>query len=82
MFYVYVLQSEPNGRFYIGSTKEAATRVIQHNSGRTPSTKAYRPWKLVYSETYGSLVEARRRENEIKSWKSHYRICQTFDIKP
>ena len=71
MFYTYVLLSELNNRYYIGSTKDISRRVAQHNDGKSRSTKSYRPWKLVYSESFQTLAEARQREREIKSWKSH-----------
>jgi putative endonuclease len=35
-----------------------------------PSTKAYAPWNLVYSETFSSRTEAVHRETEIKKKKS------------
>jgi putative endonuclease len=70
MYSVYILRSELNERYYIGSTKDIKTRLSRHNAGHTPSTKAYRPWKLVYSESFSNLRDARKREQEIKSWKN------------
>ena len=70
MYNVYILMSELNGRFYIGSCIDITERLAYHNSGRALSTKAYTPWKLVYSETYDTLSEARKREYQIKSWKN------------
>ena len=70
MFYVYILRSELNGRYYIGSTGNIQSRVIQHNAGMTKSTKGYRPWQLIHQEEFQSLSEARRRESQLKSWKS------------
>ncbi|MDP2918981.1 MAG: GIY-YIG nuclease family protein, partial [Dehalococcoidia bacterium] len=35
MFYVYILQSEKSGRYYIGSTGDIPTRLAQHNAGAT-----------------------------------------------
>ncbi|HUX48465.1 MAG TPA: GIY-YIG nuclease family protein [Dehalococcoidia bacterium] len=55
----------------MGSTKDMARRIAQHNSGKNKSTKSYRPWQLVYYESFQTLAKARRREREIKSWKSH-----------
>jgi len=82
MFYIYILQSELNRRYYIGSTKELSTRLVQHNSGKTPSTKSYRPWKLVHSESFGTLSEARQRENQIKAWKSPAYMIKALGIIP
>ncbi|MBI4334555.1 MAG: GIY-YIG nuclease family protein [Chloroflexi bacterium] len=55
------MQSEPTGRYCIGSTDDAAARLAEHNAGQSPSTKGYRPWKLVYAECYSTLSEARQR---------------------
>ncbi len=68
--FVYVLRSQPTGRYYVGTSNDLRQRLAQHNSGGTASTKAYRPWSLVYSEACDSVTAARRREREIKGWKS------------
>ena len=70
MFFVYVLQSQVNGRYYIGSTKDVAQRLAQHNSGINKSTRYVRPWTLMFTENFATLAEARRREQAIKAWKS------------
>jgi len=80
MFYIYVLQSELNGRYYVGSTKDLSARLVQHNAGNTVSTKRYRPWKLVYSESCESLQDARQRERKIKSWKNPNYMAKTFGL--
>lgn len=69
-FYIYILQSEKNGKFYVGSTENLEKRLQDHNWSRTPSTKSGIPWKMVYNEVFQSRGEAMRRENEIKSKKS------------
>ncbi len=78
MYYTYILKSEKKDRFYIGSTGNINNRLKKHNSGSVKSTKAYRPWKIVYLEEYETNTEARRRENEIKSWKNKKRIKKAF----
>ena len=70
MYYTYIIQSQKNGRFYIGSCHNIDIRIERHNAGATPSTKSGRPWKLVYSESYETNSEALKREREIKSKKS------------
>jgi putative endonuclease len=67
MFYVSVLKSLVDKRLYKGLTKDLNKRVKEHNSGWTRSTKAYRPWKLVYFERFQTLHEAREREKYLKS---------------
>ncbi len=68
--YVYILQSEANDRFYVGSCSNPEERLLQHNAGRTPSTKPYRPWILMYYEEFSSKAEAIKRELQIKRKKS------------
>ena len=70
MYFVYVLHSEKSGRYYIGSSKDVEQRLAQHNSGMMRFSRHHRPWQLVYTEAHETLVEARRRESQIKSWKS------------
>ncbi len=69
MFYVYILRSKKTKRYYIGHTEDLHRRVEQHNSGEVKSTKAYRPWEIIYTEEYETKSQAMRREKEIKSYK-------------
>ncbi|MGA7839230.1 MAG: GIY-YIG nuclease family protein [Ignavibacteriaceae bacterium] len=68
--YVYILKSLIKDRYYTGCIKNHDRRLAEHNSGRTRSTKAYRPWKIVYIEKFRTETEAYKREKEIKSFKS------------
>jgi len=74
MFFVYVLQSEKNGKFYVGQTADVNERLIRHNAGRAPSTKGGRPWKLVHVEQFPSREGAMARERELKSGHSHSQL--------
>jgi len=66
MHYVYVLRSEKNKDIYIGFTSNLKVRFNLHNRGKVRSTKAYKPWKLVYFEAYFSKPDATKRERELK----------------
>lgn len=66
MHFVYLLQSEANGKYYIGYTSEVKKRVLEHNAGNNPSTKYGLPWKLVYFEGYASKKAALSRERQLK----------------
>ena len=67
-YYVYVLRSIRNSKQYIGSTaKNPEMRLIEHNTGANTWTKQNRPFTLIYSETFSSRTEARKRENFLKS---------------
>jgi len=76
---VYVLQSECSKRFYIGCAEQAEHRLTEHNRGQTISTRGRGPWILVYQEQFDTLVEARGRERQIKSWKSHRSVQELID---
>jgi putative endonuclease len=51
----------------------------EHNAGKVKSTKPYRPWKKVYLESYGSEIEAMRREKALKAMKSRIYIQTLID---
>jgi putative endonuclease len=70
MCFLYILQSESSGRFYVGSTDDLDRRLSEHLREHTPSTRGRGSWKLVYTERFETLIQARRRELEIKRWKS------------
>ncbi|MEK7513181.1 MAG: GIY-YIG nuclease family protein [Patescibacteria group bacterium] len=70
----YVLKSERNRRYYIGSAENISERVAKHNRGEVQSTRAHRPWKVVYTEELPTRQEARQRELQVKSWKSRKAI--------
>ncbi|MDP3762734.1 MAG: GIY-YIG nuclease family protein [bacterium] len=74
MYYVYILKSEANGAYYVGSTHEIDARLKMHNAGLVKSTKRYTPWCIVYKESHLSLKDARSRELQIKSWKKRSAI--------
>ena len=70
MYYVYILQSIPTGRYYVGSTQNVENRLRKHNAGHSNSTKAYRPWRLVHTAEFETRSDAIHREYEIKRHKS------------
>ncbi|MDJ0829952.1 MAG: GIY-YIG nuclease family protein [Desulfobacterales bacterium] len=69
-FHVYIIQSLQDSSYYTGSTQELSSRLKRHNQGRSPYTKAKRPWKLVYSEEFADRSSAQQRERAIKRKKS------------
>jgi len=72
---LYILQSQSSGRFYIGSTQDLDRRLSEHARGHTASTRGRGPWHLVYTERFDSLLEAHRRELQLKQWKSSKMIA-------
>lgn len=66
MFYVYLLKSEVDGHYYIGQTDNVTVRLVRHNQGFVPATRARRPLVLIGQEEFSSRSEARFREYRLK----------------
>ncbi len=49
-FKVYILKSLNFNRYYVGYSADAEKRLSEHNKGKVRSTKAYKPWKIIYFE--------------------------------
>jgi len=62
MYFVYILQSLKTLKYYIGSSSDVEKRLIMHNRGSTRSTKPYRPWKVIYTESFPTKSDAEKRE--------------------
>jgi putative endonuclease len=69
MYFVYILKSLKDNKYYIGSTSDIQKRLIFHNSGLQRSTKSRVPFELVYQEEYPDKRSAIAREMQIKSYK-------------
>jgi len=68
--FVYILQSEIDSTFYIGSTADLQKRLSDHNAGLSRYTAAKRPWKIAYSEAFETKREALKREIFLKKMKN------------
>ena len=68
-YYVYILRSLKDKRFYIGFTDDLKKRVAEHNKNKNLSTKNRGPWRLIFYEAYLNKYDALRREKYLKSTK-------------
>jgi putative endonuclease len=66
-YFAHVLKSDIDGRLYKGHTEDLKKRLIEHNRGKTKSTKGYIPWDLVYFETFKTREESILREKYFKT---------------
>lgn len=68
-FYVYVLRSKRDQKFYIGQTSDLVSRINAHFRGSVRSTKNRRPVELIYLKSFDNRSEAVREENRLKRYK-------------
>ena len=74
MYYVYILKSQKDNSYYIGSTSNINKRFQQHNNGYSKYTKDKKPWIIMKIEKYNNRSLAYRREMFIKRKKSRKAI--------
>lgn len=69
MYYLYIIRSMTDKKFYTGITDNIDRRLAEHNSYKvsTKSTVNRTDFRLLYVEEYETRVLARLRE---KFWKS------------
>lgn len=80
MYFIYVIESQLNKKRYVGFTNDLKIRLNEHNLGKTKSTKAYKPWEIIYYEEVLTRVEARKREKYLKSAAGRRKIKMIIDI--
>ena len=69
MYYVYVLLSKTDRKFYIGFSEDLRSRIKAHRDGLVESTRPRRPLILIFYEAYITKTDALRREKYFKSSK-------------
>ena len=67
MYHVYAISSLIKNYIYVGMSSKLEDRIERHQQGREKTTRAYRPFQLIYTEPVETRIEARERE---KYWKS------------
>lgn len=67
-YFVYLARCSDKS-LYTGSCRNISRREKRHNEGLGADyTRKRRPVKVVYFEEFKTLLEARRREKQIKGW--------------
>jgi len=80
---VYILASRRNGTLYVGVTANLRRRLWLHANdlgSRFAAKHAVR--LLVYAEHHATMVEAIRREKQIKAWKCVWKIQLIEAVNP
>ncbi len=75
-YYVYILASKSR-ELSIGVTNNLARRMAEHRAGIHPDDHAYRHEviRLVFVEQTGDVLEAIRREKQLKGWRRMRKIA-------
>ena len=77
-YYVYVLLSLKDKRFYIGFTTNLKQRLQQHARGEVKSTKERRFLKLIHYEYFLNESDAKSREVFLKSGFGREQLRQSL----
>ncbi len=73
--YVYILACADNS-FYVGSTHNLSKRIKEHQTGIGGKfTREHQPVKLVYYETFDTIENAQKREQQLKGWSRAKKIA-------
>ena len=67
-YYVYILQSKQDNKFYTGYTKDLKLRFKLHMKRSVYSTKNRGPFKLIYYEACLNQQDATHREKYLKTY--------------
>lgn len=67
-YYVYILQSKKDNKFYTGYTLNLKLRFKLHMEGKVESTKNRKPFKLIYYEACLNQQDATHREKYLKTY--------------
>ena len=67
MYYVYVLQSKKDGKWYTGYTDDLRKRFQEHSKGLVYASRKRRPLKIIYYEACLNEQDAKMREMYLKT---------------
>jgi len=67
MYYVYVLKSNKDQKFYTGCTSDLRKRFKLHNINQVVSTKGRGPFEIIYYEACINEKDAFTREKYLKT---------------
>jgi len=65
--YVYIIESEKDGKPYTGYTTDLNLRLKQHNSDESAYTKGKGPWRLKWYSSFVDKEKALSFEKYLKS---------------
>jgi putative endonuclease len=79
---VYILANRKKGFLYIGVTNDIRRRLTEHRMERSRHTARYSIRRLVYIEPYDRIVDAIKREKQLKNWRRQWKINLIETVNP
>lgn len=68
MTYVYLIESvHRRQQHYVGLTHDLKQRLADHNEGKSPHTRKFKPWRLVAYTGFADKQTAQAYEKYLKS---------------
>ncbi len=72
--YIYILGNQKPS-LYIGVTSDLIKRIYKHRSGfGSGFSSKYKTYKLLYYEIFEDILEAIKREKQLKNWHRDWKI--------
>ncbi|HCA80660.1 MAG TPA: GIY-YIG nuclease [Bacteroidetes bacterium] len=74
-YFVYILASKRNGTLYVGMTNDIDRRIHEHKNDLNEGfTKRYQVHNLVWYEVHDDVLQAIRREKQLKKWMRPWKL--------
>jgi putative endonuclease len=81
--YVYIMTNKSKGVLYVGVTNDISRRAWEHRTGIIKGfTWKYNLHRLVWFEFHEDIVEAIRREKQIKKWNRAWKAEMVERLNP
>ncbi len=71
--YVYIMSNKNRTTLYIGDTSNLRRRFLEHKSGQNSFTKRYNLHDLLYYEIKQGMMNAIKREKQLKKWHKDWK---------
>lgn len=82
-YFIYILTNFHNTTFYTGVTNNLERRVFEHKHELVDGfSKKYKLKKLVYYEEYPTIIDAIKREKQLKNWHREWKINLIRQLNP
>ena len=82
-YFIYIATNKINTVLYTGVTDDLIKRIYEHKSGLgSKFTSKYKITKLVYYEIFNDILEAIKREKQIKAGSRKRKISLIRSINP